>query len=124
MVRKILKKIAFAGGIHIRNASEILNVAYEDIAHYLEALGLQAVTDGWYSFTDSSQFNKQPLRTAGLKMIEACGEIPIDKFIEGIRQYARRFTPEPAPKVVILALLEILGFSFGQPVFNGYPNEN
>jgi hypothetical protein len=110
--KKIFRKIAYTGGISLGECKEILGLTEEEIYIYLDANNLIQFDEGWFTFSDASQFGKCPIITAGLKLYEACVPLPLQKFLRGIRRYSGRFYPSLAPQASIKHVLELYGFTF------------
>ncbi len=108
--RRILRKIGYTGGIHISEAEEELGLSRLEAGHYLQTQGLISLLPEWYTYQDSSAMARASIRTAGLKLFEACGPLPVDEILDGLRSYASRFYPALAPKPLIEHMLDLCGF--------------
>ena len=111
--RKIKRKVLFTGGINIMEASKILSEDERVTELVLRDLNLKIIEDNWYSFKTydtEAEKSKNPLWTAGVKMLTVKPEIDLDIFYDGLRRYANRFYPSIAPINVVSYALKLLGF--------------
>lgn len=112
--RSILRKVAYSGGIHLEQVVEYHGLTLAQARLLLHSVDLREVRDGWYSYIHKDTDRRQPLKTAGTKMIEALGgPIRVSEFMGGLRAYTSRFEESLAPKDIVLHALRALGFNTG-----------
>lgn len=108
--RQVRRRISYVGGIHIAEASDILNVAPQQSADILKHLGFKEIMPDWYTIASGDFTPRWPILKAGLAMMEVCGPLEFNLFCDGIRRYISRFYDAIAPPDVMKAHLEVLGF--------------
>lgn len=108
--REIQRRISLVGGVHLTEASEILDVVPQEAADILKYLGFKEVMLDWYTIASGDFTTRWPILKAGFAMMEACGPLEFDLFCDGLRRYISRFYEVLAPPAVIKAHLETLGF--------------
>jgi hypothetical protein len=108
--RKIRRKVSYVGGIHLIEASELLDAVPKQAAEILKHLGYKEIIPEWYTITFREFNSRWPILKAGLTMMEACGPLEFSLFCDGIRRYISRFYDVIAPQKVIQEHLKILGF--------------
>ena len=110
--RSLLRKVAFTGGINLREAMKILSVPEGITILELKNLNLNEVRDHWYSFKALDNYNnKLPIRLAGLKMLATVAEVNFEEFYDGLRRHAARFYESIAPPDIIRYAIELFGFN-------------
>ena len=108
--RTVKRKIAYTCGLSIQEAQEILQLSEEEALFYLDANDLFNFGNGWYTFSDPSQFSRSPIQTAGLKLVEACPPLSEQEFSRGLRKYISRHFSALAPRELVRYMLELYGF--------------
>ena len=108
--REIQRKISYMGGIHLIEASDILDVVPQQSTYILKHLGYKEIIHDWYTITSGDVTSRWPILKAGLAMMEVCGPLEFNLFCDGIRRYISRFYDVLAPPKVMKAHLRALGF--------------
>lgn len=108
--RSIKRKISYIGGIHESELCELLAVQPDDVNTIATMLQLIETAAGWYSFAKCQKVSRFPIKNAGLKMLEACGPLEYEIFLDGLRRYASRFYQALAPSKTVKHILLQLGF--------------
>lgn len=110
--REIQRIVNFAGGIHILNASEIVESGRTTTINLLKTLGYEEVIENWFSIRSPNLLMpRNPIITAGLTMIKTCGQLKFETFCDGIRRYISRSYEAISPIPVMKYFIQLAGFS-------------
>jgi len=110
-IRSLLRKVAFTGGINLREAMKILSVPEGITILELKILNLEEIRDHWYCFKALDKYNnKLPIRLAGLKIFATIDEVNFEEFYDGLRRHAARFYESIAPPDIIRHAIQLFGF--------------
>jgi DNA-directed RNA polymerase alpha subunit/transcriptional regulator with XRE-family HTH domain len=109
--KKVARKVLFTGGIKLQEAAMEFSVDQGIAKIQLQNMKMTEVNDGWftYSLYKASKHN-YPLRVAGLKMLVACDQLPLNTFCNGLRRYISQSYPGIAPEKVVIYALKKTGF--------------
>lgn len=110
-LKEIKRIIKFTGGIAQQQAEQILGFNGEQTSGILKGSGINEVSPGWYSMVADKELTKNtPIFRAGLIMMQSCGPLPFESFLDGLRRYVSRHYEAMAPTEVIKSIIKNFGF--------------
>ena len=115
--KKLLRKVTFTGGIHMRDAIKILATTKEIARLELNRLSLREIREQWFVPTAIiGHKNRLPLVSAGNKILSVIDQIEFSSFYDGLRRFSGRFYDSIAPEDIILYYVKLAGFAVNNSI--------
>jgi hypothetical protein len=110
-IRNLLRKVAYTGGITLKDAMKVLSTPEDVTLLELKNLKLHRIRDQWFSIQSlKGRMNRLPIVLAGHKMLAVTNEVLFSDFYDGLRRRAGRFFDSISPPDIILHYIKVAGF--------------